>query len=209
VIAAVAELAAAGLVTADLDARLAYRVGYIERHVPRDRSRMIAWQRSAQIAAGTGVAGDALAALATALERRPAPAPAPSVEATPAPATARPSRRAFVPPTQDEVAARMAELGMPPNYAAAESAKFFSYYSSNGWKVGGRAPMRDWRAACVGWCARWAEQNPGKLQRFGIAPEPEGAWRSDAEVEAETIAEIATMRAAREQDRRRRGLDTR
>jgi hypothetical protein len=32
-----------------------------------------------------------------------------------------------------------------------EAEKFFNYFQSNGWKVGGRAPMKDWKAAARNW----------------------------------------------------------
>ncbi|MCE7865198.1 MAG: transcriptional regulator [Bacteroidetes bacterium CHB5] len=32
-----------------------------------------------------------------------------------------------------------------------EAEKFFNYFQSNGWKVGGRAPMKDWQAAARNW----------------------------------------------------------
>lgn len=32
-----------------------------------------------------------------------------------------------------------------------EAEKFFNYFQSNGWKVGGRAPMQDWHAAARNW----------------------------------------------------------
>jgi hypothetical protein len=32
-----------------------------------------------------------------------------------------------------------------------EAEKFYNYFQSNGWKVGGRAPMRDWYAAARNW----------------------------------------------------------
>jgi hypothetical protein len=32
-----------------------------------------------------------------------------------------------------------------------EAEKFFNYFQSNGWKVGGRAPMKDWNAAARNW----------------------------------------------------------
>ncbi len=32
-----------------------------------------------------------------------------------------------------------------------EAEKFYNYFQSNGWKVGGRAPMKDWRAAARNW----------------------------------------------------------
>ena len=32
--------------------------------------------------------------------------------------------------------------------------QFFNYYESNGWKVGGKAPMKNWKAAVQSWAAR-------------------------------------------------------
>lgn len=34
---------------------------------------------------------------------------------------------------------------------AIEAEKFYNYFKSNGWKVGGRAPMKDWQAAARNW----------------------------------------------------------
>lgn len=51
-------------------------------------------------------------------------------------------------PTIEEVTAYFAELNQPY-----ESAKFFDYYQSNGWKVGKNA-MKDWRATARNWARR-------------------------------------------------------
>jgi hypothetical protein len=40
-----------------------------------------------------------------------------------------------------------------------EAEKFFDYFSSNGWKVGGRSPMKDWKAAARNWCRRSGDMN--------------------------------------------------
>ena len=32
-----------------------------------------------------------------------------------------------------------------------ESQKFFNYFESNGWKIGGRSPMKNWKAAANNW----------------------------------------------------------
>ncbi len=32
-----------------------------------------------------------------------------------------------------------------------EAEKFFNYFQSNGWRVGGRSPMKDWQAAARNW----------------------------------------------------------
>jgi hypothetical protein len=34
---------------------------------------------------------------------------------------------------------------------AIEAEKFYNYFQSNGWRVGGRSPMKDWRAAARNW----------------------------------------------------------
>ena len=36
-------------------------------------------------------------------------------------------------------------------FELAEAEKFYNYFQSNGWKVGGRAPMKDWQAAARNW----------------------------------------------------------
>lgn len=36
-------------------------------------------------------------------------------------------------------------------FPATEAEKFYNYFQSNGWKVGGKAPMKDWRAAARNW----------------------------------------------------------
>ncbi|HEY4786646.1 MAG TPA: hypothetical protein VIH57_11380 [Bacteroidales bacterium] len=37
------------------------------------------------------------------------------------------------------------------NFPAVEAEKFFNYFESNGWLVGGRAKMKDWKAAARNW----------------------------------------------------------
>jgi hypothetical protein len=37
------------------------------------------------------------------------------------------------------------------NYPELEAIKFFNYFSSNGWLVGGKTPMIDWQAAAQNW----------------------------------------------------------
>lgn len=50
-----------------------------------------------------------------------------------------------------------------------EADKFFDYFSSNGWKVGGRAAMKDWKSAARNWVRRAAPAGIGKIVR----PKPE------------------------------------
>jgi hypothetical protein len=37
------------------------------------------------------------------------------------------------------------------NNSEIEADKFYNYFQSNGWKVGGKAPMKDWQAAARNW----------------------------------------------------------
>ena len=60
-------------------------------------------------------------------------------------------------PTLAEWIAFAKEIGW--RQADAESA--FDYYQSNGWKVGGKAPVKDWQA-CARNCQRRSNQQPTK-----------------------------------------------
>ena len=40
-----------------------------------------------------------------------------------------------------------------------EAEKFFNHFSSNGWKVSGRAPMKDYKAAASNWLLRAQEHS--------------------------------------------------
>lgn len=43
-----------------------------------------------------------------------------------------------------------------------EAEKYFNYYSSNGWKVGGKTQMKDWKAAARNWILNLDKFNPKK-----------------------------------------------
>lgn len=55
----------------------------------------------------------------------------------------------FVSPTIEEIQAHMREKQQkwPEKFVEYYSEKFWSFYQSNGWKVSGKAAMKDWRAA--------------------------------------------------------------
>ena len=53
----------------------------------------------------------------------------------------------FVKPTLDEVANYIQER---KSFKIVDAARFYDYYSSNGWKVG-KNPMKDWKAAVRTW----------------------------------------------------------
>lgn len=69
----------------------------------------------------------------------------------------------FTPPTDEEVAAYVAEKGYHFN-----PAQFVPHYQSKGWKVGNQ-PMKDWRAACRTWEMRWKEKH-GERFYYEIQP---------------------------------------
>ena len=58
---------------------------------------------------------------------------------------AREARR-FSPPTVDEVRAYCRERGN-----TVDPQRFVDHYTANGWKVGGKSAMKDWRAAVRNW----------------------------------------------------------
>lgn len=42
-----------------------------------------------------------------------------------------------------------------------EAEKFYNYYASNGWRIGGKTPMKDWRAAARNWLLKSKEFKKG------------------------------------------------
>jgi hypothetical protein len=45
----------------------------------------------------------------------------------------------------------MVERSVASRSANSEAEKFCDHYDSNGWKVGGKSPMKDWKAAVRNW----------------------------------------------------------
>jgi hypothetical protein len=52
-----------------------------------------------------------------------------------------------IPPTIEIVKAFFTSKGYP----VVEAQKFFNHFQSNGWRVGGKSPMRNWHAAAENW----------------------------------------------------------
>jgi hypothetical protein len=73
--------------------------------------------------------------------------------------TKSPKKKVFKPPTVDEVRAYCDERG---NSLDAE--QFVDHYTSNGWKVGGKAPMKCWRSAIRTWEKRHGNNGEGTPQ---------------------------------------------
>lgn len=59
------------------------------------------------------------------------------------------------------------EFFLVNNQTEVDADKFFNYYESNGWKIGGKSPMKNWKAAARNWILRSAEFNisPGKKEQ--------------------------------------------
>lgn len=53
---------------------------------------------------------------------------------------------------------------------ATEAEKFYNYFQSNGWKVGGKAPMKDWKASARNWLIN--AQNFKKNTNSNQPPQP-------------------------------------
>ena len=51
-----------------------------------------------------------------------------------------------------------------------EAEKFFNYYTSNGWKVGGKTPMQDWKASARKWMLK-ANEKPVVQNRDNLKVE--------------------------------------
>jgi len=70
-----------------------------------------------------------------------------------------------IPPKKEDVMVYFREKG----YSQVEAEKFFNYFESNGWLVGGRTKMRDWKAAARNWMLNTKKYNyagiSGKDQR--------------------------------------------
>ncbi|MFA9391836.1 MAG: hypothetical protein ACERKD_18645 [Prolixibacteraceae bacterium] len=67
-----------------------------------------------------------------------------------------------IPPSQQHVRIYFDEKG----YSPVEGEKFFNYFQSNGWLVGGRSKMKDWKAAARNWMLNSQRfNNHGKHQR--------------------------------------------
>lgn len=69
-------------------------------------------------------------------------------------AKAVPNRAPPRPPSSVVVSEFMQTLGLSQAEASKEAEAFWDHFSSNGWKVGGKAPMQDWAAAARGWVKR-------------------------------------------------------
>lgn len=75
-------------------------------------------------------------------------------------------RNVFVAPQPGEVEKYFASQKFP----AVEASKFYNYFQSNGWLVGGRTKMKDWQAAARNWMlnANKFDNPPLQKERAGV-----------------------------------------
>ena len=70
----------------------------------------------------------------------------------------------FISPTIELVQEYFKEKNKPD----IEAQKFFNYFESNGWKIGGRSPMKNWKAAANNWML-----NSNKFNSVPNQPKPD------------------------------------
>ena len=58
------------------------------------------------------------------------------------------------------------------NSSEIEADKFYNYFQSNGWKVGGKAPMKDWQAAARNWMLNAPAFVKPQKQIASVLPSP-------------------------------------
>ena len=61
---------------------------------------------------------------------------------------------------------------MEQNFPEIEANKFYNYFSSNGWLIGGKTPMKNWKAAAKNWMLNSIKfNNNSKLSKTAIQPQ--------------------------------------
>jgi hypothetical protein len=51
------------------------------------------------------------------------------------------------------------------NFPEIEANKFYNYFSSNGWLVGGKTPMKNWKAAAKNWMINSEKYNTNSSKK--------------------------------------------
>ena len=77
-------------------------------------------------------------------------------------------KKVFIKPTIEEIAAYCVENGIniDPNY-------FYDHYESNGWRIGGKSPMKDWQATIRNWARNQKSSAPSQpISSPQVAPAP-------------------------------------
>ena len=88
-----------------------------------------------------------------------------ATETTPPPGSApppSPKRKVFKKPDVEEIRAYCAE-----RHNSVDAEHFYDHYEANGWKIGGKSPMKDWRAAVRTWEKNNASYGRKEQRQFG------------------------------------------
>ena len=80
--------------------------------------------------------------------------------------TDKPPRPRFTPPSTDDAITYFCAQGS----SAAEAKSFLDYYVANGWKVGGRATMKNWQAAARNWIRRAGQYSHPQTKQVAAEP---------------------------------------
>ena len=78
----------------------------------------------------------------------------------------KPPRPRFTPPSEDEAINYFDEQGS----SAAEAKSFLDYYAAIGWKVGGRATVKNWQAAARNWIRRAGQYSHPQTKQVAAEP---------------------------------------
>lgn len=65
-------------------------------------------------------------------------------------------------PTWEEVKMYAVLIGWPER----DAKMWFNHFQANGWKVGGKSPMKDWQAAADNGFEHWKEKHPEQVKRL-------------------------------------------
>lgn len=88
-----------------------------------------------------------------------------------------PASRTFTPPTLIEVIAFAKEHDdVKGAWPVADIKAWWNHFQSNGWKVSGKTPMKDWKAAALNGFKNWRERNPGKAAGPPVAHSDPDGW---------------------------------
>lgn len=111
---------------------------------------------------------------------------------------AKPVRSVFRKPSVQDVAEYVTSV-----CADIDPQTFIDHYEANGWKIGGKAPMKDWKAAVRTWHKRREEQRDNEQQNNAV----KAGWTAQARQDAQW-AVFAEFDAAARRDNERRAASS-
>ena len=108
--------------------------------------------------------------------------------------TTTPKPLRFIPPTDEEVTAYVAEKGYHFN-----PAEFVPFYQMRGWKMKGGEPMKDWKAGCRYWETNWKQKHGERfyyeIQQQQQLARPSFSRQADRYSELERAADTVLFNA--------------